>query len=191
MTCSRCRSPWLISSGTLVPPEATPRSRSILWRPSIKCTPSTALGSYTSQTSCLRKNVRGPSLFRCFSRTHPQPESHPHSAPGKFLIDKLKGGGHTETLFSQLQSRDRKLFEAPELADLLHKRLSGAVVAGVPCIDVDSSGRPSICDDTASGLAPETIWMGGAWAPKTKGRWRPSALNSRLRFCSYQPGGRS
>jgi len=109
----------------------------------------------------------------------------------KFIIDKLKGGGHTETFNSTLQARGRSIFDAPELAEVLHERLnlSKFKISG---IEIDSSGRPSRCDDNVSGseVAPETICMHDAWARnKMNGRWWPTKLNPKLRFCSYQSGG--
>jgi hypothetical protein len=106
-----------------------------------------------------------------------------------YLIDKLKGDGPVEVLRSQLQARERTVFDTSEFADLLYERL-GAAVATLPGLDLDERGRPTRCDDSStSDVSPENMWVGDAWARKMKGRWRPAGMNARLQFCSYQPKG--
>merc|ERR1712139_36854 len=83
---------------------------------------------------------------------------------------------------AEYRSNDRTVFDSPELADLLWKRIQPFSVDLSVIVDEDRSKQRLLSEEP--GDCPDELRLG----PGTEGVWHASGLNECLRFCKYKPG---
>jgi hypothetical protein len=78
---------------------------------------------------------------------------------------------------------DRCVFESPEFAALLWRRIQPVLSGFELCVEEDG-GKQHLVSEVV-GDCPSSLQVGYG----KEGVWRPEGLNECLRFCRYNPGG--
>jgi len=100
-----------------------------------------------------------------------------------YLIEKMGGGMERVRYRQDYRRTDRSVFESPELANLLWKRVEPFTTGLSLVVDEDHSKQRLLSEE--HGDCPSELRVPGYCK---EGVWHPVGLNECLRFCKYNAG---